>query len=173
MNMKYKILFVLVFVLSFADLYSCGAQKTDSLKVVTIINKKLPPILNSITIHEKKCEYYSDSLVFYVFINDRNDLYSEIQIGSIGNNVIRSGKELGCFLYKDHLFIIEGVIEKSLFSFQNEFVKIDFQEINNKDGVIEKGIINIDVYEDDSFSYWNYYYQNGNFIFESKHTFCR
>jgi hypothetical protein len=163
------IFIVLISIFSSISLYSCNTQRIDSLHAISITNKNLFTILDSIISHEKQCDYYNEGLVFNVFVTVRNKSYSDIQIGAIGNDIIRVGNELGCFMYRDHLFIVKGKQEvETLFSILKKYIQIDIYESKK-----EEDVITIDIFEDDSYSYWNYYYQDNIFIFESKYSMCK
>jgi len=162
------LLIVLTSIFSYNYFYGYNAQRVDSLHIISITNSDLFTILDSIVFHEKQCVYYNDSLVFNVFVNDCNKSYTAIQIGAIGNDIIRVGNELGCFMHKDHMFIVKGKkVNEMFFSILKKYIQIDFYESK-----MEEGVINIDVYEDDSYSYWNYYFQDSIFFFESKNSMC-
>lgn len=135
------------------------------LTVLNIENGELSVIIDSIIDFEKRCDYYTKDLLFFVHLSPD----STVQIGSFGFELVKSKTELGCFIYREHLFIVSGkYLDKSLFSETENKEEIKYYAPMKYD---PNGAI-IDIAEDDSFSFWVYKYVGGKFLFETRHTFC-
>jgi len=143
----------------------------DTLELLEVRNEKLITILDNIINHEIGCDYYNPDLLFAIhsqFINDTNILL----IGSIGIETTRLGNELGCFEYQGHLFIVYGYwLDNTLFVATNERKKMSYH-IPSKDICIENQELTLEFIEDDTFSFWYYEYNEGDFVFLEKSTYC-
>ncbi|MCC8145250.1 MAG: hypothetical protein LIO93_02165, partial [Bacteroidales bacterium] len=127
-------------------------------------------VLDSIVSHEHRCKYYTPDLLFTIFFTNNQS----ILIGSIETRIIQSGRELGCFYYKDHLFIVKGENQDTtLFSPTTKKVNNIFSE--SKTGYNKKTdtwFLDVDAIQDDSYFYWYYWYKDEEFIFDTKSTYC-
>ncbi len=143
----------------------------DTLELLEVKNEKLTTILDNIISHERGCDYYNPDLIFTIhsqFINDANILL----IGSIGIETTRLGNELGCFEYQGHLFIVYGHrFDNTLFVATNKRKKMSYH-IPVKDKCIENLELILEIIEDDTFSFWYYEYNEGDFVFLEKSTYC-
>ena len=154
-------------------LLSCNAssKKPESIKVVSVINHALFPILDSIILHESYCDYYTPSLIFSIILDKRNNY---VVIGSIGSKVYKSENLIGCFEYGKHLFLVKGEsLDDTLFKKSSKNIAISFEKSEthyNKDEDIF--IIDSDGVQDDSFSYWYYKYKNNQFTYYSSSNCC-
>jgi hypothetical protein len=146
-------------------------NNTDSVKVgvLQIVNNDLVVVLDSIVDHEKQCEYYSSNLLFSIWIHDK-----KFTIGSIGERIKNSKNILGCFVYKNHLFFVEGkYLNDTLLKRTKQKMKYCFAV--SKTGTDPKtGIMFIDSMDlqDDSYSYWVFIYENSHLVFQEKQTYC-
>lgn len=146
-------------------------NNNNSLDVLNITNQDLPKILNIVVQHEKKCDYYNDSLLFSIHLQIIEGVLS-VQIESIGNRKIQIGNEKGCLEHQGHLFFISGKhLDSTLFSISGENKSITYYE--PKDQIdSETGEPILDIIEDDSYSTWIYRYANKRFVLTNHHTFC-
>ncbi|GHT48096.1 hypothetical protein AGMMS49965_26290 [Bacteroidia bacterium] len=172
--MKGKIIIRLIFVLFFGILLfpvdadgKNGKNVSDSLCVV---NEILISILDNIVIHESHCEYYTPQLIFNIKLQHNN----YILIGTIGNRILKASDNLGCFEYKNHLFVVDGnSLDTRLFSKTEKKKHAIFSK--SKTGYDKKSkrwTFDIDAIQDDSYSYWYYKYVNNEFIYQWSSTFC-
>ncbi|MDN5356807.1 MAG: hypothetical protein PWQ43_1751, partial [Rikenellaceae bacterium] len=134
-------------------------------------------ILDSIILHEKKCNYYDCNLLFSFDIQKFEDNYILIVIESNNSiDLLLSLDPYGFFYYKNHMFIVDGDRLEELFSICGQKVSFKYLE-EDLDYILkrtdDKNIIT-EIYfiTDDSFSQWSYLYLNGEFIFDGKSSFC-
>lgn len=168
----------IIFILTILCLSNCSEtsqqivkskELTKELTMLSIADKNLTVILDSIICFEKRCNYYSDSLLFTINIRQVNDIY-ELQIESSNNvnDVLDYFEPIyGYFYFNDHLFFVFKPESKILFSLTDstkQFNYTKFLKSNNKSKQIK--II------DDSHSYWNYWIANQIFIFKGKSSPC-
>lgn len=136
-------------------------ETKDTLAVLKIVNTELQTIVDSLFIYEKNMDYYDSSLVFYIDVQHRNDI-TLLSVGSF-HKILKSGNEIGCLTIKNHIFIVSSNCETNLFKKTGCKKRYDFYEPleQNEDG--SEGIV-IDIYEDDSYTQWNYRLINGKLI---------
>jgi len=154
-------------------LLSCNAssKKPGSIRVVSVINHTLFPILDSIILHESNCDYYTPSLIFSISLDKRNNY---VVIGSIGSKVYKSENLIGCFEYGKHLFLVKGKrLDDTLFEKSKKYKALSFAKsethYNKNEDIF---IIDSDGVQDDSFSYWYYKYENNQFTYYSSSSCC-
>jgi hypothetical protein len=144
-------------------------NNTDSLDVLQIINNDLTIILDSIVAHETQCDYYSSNLLFVILQYD-----TFVLIEAKGEKITKNPNILGCLFHCGHLFFIVGNnLDEHLFEKTGQQKKYDFY-ISRSGEDPKTGIFYIDSVDmqDDSYSYWYYFYKDGEFIFDSKSTYC-
>ena len=133
----------------------------DSLPILKVENNELLNIIDSFLEHEKLMEYYDSNLVFYIDILNRNG-FTLVSFNS-NDKFIKIGNEIGCFMFKDHFFIVSSNIETNLFERTKDKIKFDFYQ-PQEEIYDSSGYVIIDIYEDDRYTQWNYLLLNGNFI---------
>jgi hypothetical protein len=139
------------------------------LDIVCVTNYNLFPILDSIITHEKGCDYYSPNLLFSISILQDN----YILIGSIGERIVDTESRVACFEYKNHLFLVRN-LDKRFFRKTGRQRNYIFSKSQTRFDE-ETGQWSIDTaewFQDDSYSYWYYTYENNEFIYQSSSTFC-
>lgn len=145
---------------------------SDSLSILSITNNSFVPILNGIVDNEKQCSYYSKNLLFSIHFQTK-DSETIIVIDSPGNRKIHIGDELGCFVFRDHLFFVSGErIDNTIFRKTNLRKKVNWyepNEYNKKEG----GKINLDMIEDDTFSLWVFNYKDNKFKMIEERSNCK
>ena len=159
------------------NVFSQYVEKQIDLYHLSFENKNLTTILDSIILHEKKCNYYDCNLLFSFDIQKFED--NDILIVIESNNSIDLLLGLdpyGFFYYENHMFIVDGDSLEELFSICGQKVSFKYLE-EDLDYILkrtdDKNIIT-EIYFiiDDSFSQWSYLYLDGEFIFEGKSSFC-
>lgn len=158
-------MFILICLVCFDALYakSKNVETTDNLPVLEIVNTELQAIVDSLLEHEKNMDYYNSNLVFYINVQHQEDLIL-LSIGSTDKKM-KLGNEIGCITIKKHIFIVSGYYETNLFKKTkrkkryNFYVPMEQQTKNNCKDKIE-----IDVFEDDSYTQLNYWLVNGKLI---------
>ncbi len=152
-------------------------EKQIDLYHLSIENNNLTTILDSIILHEKKCNYYDCNLLFSFDIQKFEGNYILIVIESNNSiDLLLSLDPYGFFYYKNHMFIVDGDRLEELFSICGQKVSFKYLE-EDLDYILkrtdDKNIIT-EIYfiTDDSFSQWSYLYLNGEFIFDGKSSFC-
>ena len=175
-----RILIILAFIICSKSLFAQGNLEKDSiiyypLREFVLNNKELSLILDSILLHEKKCSYYSKSLLFSVNIQCVST--TEFIIESFGENALHLPNEYGCFIYKEHLFFILSNEDKINEEFFIPTVKSKLIKFNQSlYGWCEKEdtvFFGKNLSTDDSYSMWIYEYINNKFIFVDKSTLCK
>ena len=152
-------------------------EKQIDLYHLSFENNNLTTILDSIILHEKKCNYYDCNLLFSFRIQkfEDNDILIVIQSNN-SIDLLLGIDPYGFFYYKNHMFIVFGDSLQELFSICGQKVSFKYLE-EDLDYILkrtdDKNIIT-EIYFiiDDSFSQWSYLYLDGEFIFEGKSSFC-
>lgn len=132
---------------------SKNIEINDSLAVLKVENNELLNIVDSLLEHEKTMEYYDSNLVFYVDILHRKGI-TLLSIGSF-HKIIKTGNEIGCFTVKNHFFIVSSNYETKLFKRTKCKRKFNFYQSQERINDSSGDVI-IDIYEDDSYTQWNY-----------------
>ena len=131
----------------------------DSLPVLRIENKKLLIILDSLIEFDRKCDFYDSNLVYIVHIQSAGNK-SLIQFTST-HKLIRKGTEIGCFFIKGHNVLVRGTYNDTLFKKTRCKKRLNYYQPSD---IIEPNrTVTIDIYEDDSYTQWDYKYYNGSF----------
>ena len=153
----------------------CFGQHTNEkieLKKLKLFDKGLCKIIANSIKHEKKCDYYSDDLIFTISVNKSESGVSLIIETIEDKNIALGLKPVGYFKKENHLFLVDGYDWNKFFASSNQkkefrYVKYDptYQEPNS-----EKIIVHY--FTDDSFSQWEYVYNDGNFKLKNKSKSC-
>jgi len=176
MNKVLKYFITLMLCINSVNVFSQYVEKQIDLYHLSFENKNLTTILDSIILHEKKCNYYDCNLLFSFDIQKFED--NDILIVIESNNSIDLLLGLdpyGFFYYENHMFIVDGDSLEELFSICGQKVSFKYLEkdldyiLKRKD---DKKIITEIFIIDDSFSQWSYQYLDGEFIFDGKSSFC-
>lgn len=141
--------------------FCLNAQNKKEIKLPLLIVKeeKLLTLLDSIVIHEKKCDYYRDDLLFSISLEKtKKDGTVYVIIESIKTINI---DPKGYFYYKKHLFVTNGEGLLNLFFITKD--KKGFTAETNFKPLIHN----------DSFSQWSFWYYNNNFILDALSTYCK
>jgi len=161
--MLYKSLIYLCFICFSVYVFeeSANVEKNDFLPVLKIENVELRTIVDSLVEHEKEMDYYDSNLVFYIDIQHRKSI-TLLSTGSF-HEITKSGNEIGCFTIKNHLFIVSSNCETGLFKKTKCKKKIDFYRPTEKEDDTLNDVA-IEIYEDDSYTQWNYRLLDGKLI---------
>lgn len=89
------------------------------------------------------------------------DFTSGPGFGEYYNKLISTGNETGCFTKKNHVVIVRGSYDVTLF--KKTRCKKAFNYYQPSDGVDSNGTVIIDIYEHDSYTQWDYKYAKNNF----------
>ncbi len=131
----------------------------DSLPVLKVKNEQLLVILDSLIEHDKRCDFYDSNLVYIVHIQPTE--YTTLIQFTSSHKLIRTDNETGCFTKKNHIVIVRGPYDVTLF--KKTRCKKAFNYYQPSDGVDSNGTVIIDIYEDDSYTQWDYKYVKNNF----------
>ncbi|WP_158211948.1 hypothetical protein [Robiginitalea sediminis] len=148
-------------------------EKEIVLKSLEIQNRQLTPILDSIVLHEKKCDYYNCKLTFV--INVKTSTFNpSFTIESIPDrNLAFNLEPYGFFYNKGHLFIVDGDIAEELFARQKESMKFKFLEYDTSfEEYDSEGRRILRVVTDDSFTMWEYRITGDKIVFVSGYSLC-
>ncbi|HOL74801.1 MAG TPA: hypothetical protein PLM87_04155 [Bacteroidales bacterium] len=171
-----KFFITLMLCINSVNVFAQYIEKQIDLYHLSFENKNLTTILDSIILHEKKCNYYDCNLLFSFRIQKFEGNYILIVIESNNSiDLLLSLDPYGFFYYENHMFIVDGDSLEELFSICGQKVSFKYLEkdldyiLKRKD---DKKIITEIFIIDDSFSQWSYQYLNGEFIFDGKSSFC-
>ncbi len=129
-------------------------DKNDSLQVLKVENKQLLIILDSLIENDKSCDFYDTNLVYTVHIQPTPYYGKYLVSFSSSHKITQLGDEVGCFVTKQHIVIVNGVFNKALFRKTSYKKMFSFYQPQN--GVDSNGNIIIDIYEDDTYTQWDY-----------------
>ena len=172
-----KFFITLMLCINSVNVFAQYIEKQIDLYHLSFENNNLTTILDSIILHEKKCNYYDCNLLFSFRIQkfEDNDILIVIQSNN-SIDLLLGIDPYGFFYYKNHMFIVFGDSLQELFSICGQKVSFKYLE-EDLDYILkrtdDKNIIT-EIYFiiDDSFSQWSYQYLNGEFIFDGKSSFC-
>lgn len=173
-----KFFITLILCINSVNVFAQYIEKQIDLYHLSFENNNLTTILDSIILHEKKCNYYDCNLLFSFDIQKFYDNYISIVIQSNNRIDLLLGLDpYGFFYYKNHMFIVDGDSLEELFSICGQKVSFKYKDLDyiikpNTNQKHDKKIITEIFILDDSFSQWSYLYLNGEFIFDGKSSFC-
>jgi len=145
--------------------------KTIELSKLKIERDELVYILDSMIIHEKRCEYYDSNLVFGINIRKSDSNYF-INIQSENDkNIVLGLKPYGYTYYQNHLFFVSGDYNENLFQKSGEkkifkYLKYNILNTNEKKERVKYTVT------DDSFTIWWFWYINEKFFWGGKASYC-
>ena len=148
-------------------------ETADTLPILEIRENALITAIDSIIYFETQCKYYDPNLVYNIGLQNENNDAVNIEIGSLGNQVVKSKAHLGCFNYNNHLFIVSGrSLDQALFTETGASKNIEYHQFKDKIEVRKEPIV-LDIMEDDRFGLWIYKHSNGNLALQNRYnTFC-
>lgn len=165
--------FLLIIVFFFkCSAFSQHQELSKELTLLSVTDRTLFPILDSMISSEQKCKYYNDSLFFTIHI--RNIYCDSIHLINIqSNNNLRIALNLepdGYLYYAKHLFMIYGFKEGLFFATSNNKKVFTCSEfiLNSKRDTL---VTNLEILND-SFTIWRYYYIDNKFILQDKSSSC-
>ncbi len=167
---------IMIFVIQLPTVPFCATiestlnkSENDSLLMVELVNEVFLKFLENAIESEKKCNYYSQELMFTIFFQTI-DSQKTIQVESV-KDVMKLGNELAGFNLNEHVFLILGEsLEESIFKKTNSKINVVFFEPSNK--IQRSSEIVLDVIEDDSFSVW-VLENNGKFNVIDSFSYCK
>jgi len=99
-----------------------NAQDNDSIISFSVVGvtEDVTNILSYVIENEKKCTYYSDTMIFYFDITELYNNNLEISVEGISNNykMYISNEDNYCFFYGNHLIIISDISIQKDFAFK-------------------------------------------------------
>lgn len=161
-NIKYFLLLLILFAINWNFIIG---QKSE-LPILKCKNEKVNFILDSLFNHEKNMAYYDSDIDYYIDLQ-KKDTSIIMSIGSF-HNIIKTGSEKGIYQYCEDTVIVSGFIEP-LFEIQNETISYNFYEPQVHE-ISDSSEVLIDIYEDDSYTYWNFLITNGRIYKIKAHT---
>ena len=132
---------------------------SDSLPVLKIANEQLLVILDSLIEYDKRCDFYDSNLVYIVHIQPTE--YTTLIQFTSSHKLIKTGNETGCLAKKGHFIVVRGISDDT--HFEKTRCKKIFNYYQPSDGIDSNGTVIIDIYEDDSYTQWDYKYNKGSF----------
>jgi hypothetical protein len=141
------------FTVSFCTTVKSSLKKieNDSLVRVEPVNEVFLRFLEKVIENEKKCDYYSQDLMFIIQFQTINS-QKTIQIEST-KDVMKLGNELAGFSLNGHDFLVLGEnIDELIFKTTKNKIGIRFFEPSGETQTSSEVVL--DVIEDDSFSVW-------------------
>ena len=161
-----KVTFTIWFIFISVFLFGQGNISTENkLEICAIKDCRLKEMLSLYIESEKKCEYYTPELKFiFSFLNENS-----IQIASFGKKIFQSDRNLCCFEYQEHLFVVTGdslkygIFAKTGKYIHNIFTKSQSGEFDEKGRMI----FDRDVIQWNDLSIWEFEYKKGRFWLDS------
>lgn len=148
-------------------------KKQIELQQLILRNENFEKVLCEIVENERKCEYYSCNLLFLIDMESKSPTLFNIE--SIFDRNIAFGLEPRWYFYfKEHLFLVRGNFISDFFEIFDdrkkifEYLKYDpfyKDPMNNSQKVY--------YFTDDSFSQWQYLYEEDVFKLQSKYSLCQ
>lgn len=152
---------------------ACGQIHNETIiNEVSVIEKGLLPFINTAVLFERKCDYYSDSLLFTIDVRIIGSKY-EIQIESVRNpnTVFNDFEPIFGYLYvKNHLVFVYGQPSVKFFQIGEDCKQFKFFKKNEASLKTDSLYLNDII--DDSNSIWNYLYVEDEFILVGKSSSC-
>lgn len=145
----------------------CTTQKVK-LSFIKDINENFASIADSIIELEKRCDYYTDSLSFYVSFIEYPGKPDSLCINICSNTDLATISHLnlgGFFKRNDHLFFVCDVLPAKLFLTISDPVEFSYKIHETED--TEDIKVN-----DDSHSYWTYLFCNNKFYMLHSISWC-
>lgn len=136
-------------------------ETKDFLTILKINNSELRIIVDSLVKHERAMDYYDSNLIFFIDIQHTSSV-TLLSIGS-SHKIMKSGNEIGCFKIKNHTFVVSSNYETDLFKktkWKKKFVF--YKPVEEVNDTLE--IISIEIFEDDSYTQWNYWLRDGKIV---------
>ena len=166
--MRNKLLVYLLFITQSSLLYCQQEECPLRIPILECVEDGFIQLVNQIINQEKACDYYTDSLNFYVSIiehplssnNLHINIFSEDDI-----NVILELNPIAILKYKDHTLFIYDYIPKILFNVTNNvvpFVKKRDEQVNTENLISS----------DDSHSFWLYLFEENKFQLLEHFSWC-
>ncbi len=172
MVLKIKIFAAAVLLISSSICYAQHTKEKIELQKMEIVNDELNSILDDIIMNEKKCSYYDCKLIFAITIEKRDDEISLIVESLKDKNIALVLEPYGYFTKDKHLFVIDGVKSNDLFSMSKKKKNFKYVKYDPTYKDPKTGKIIVHTFTDDSFSQWEYTYNNKSFSLRSKISFC-
>jgi len=168
-------LLLIIMLLKSNNMHSQVVSKSKTIPLLECENEDLKSILDSIFVSEKKCKYYSDTLLlsitFIVHPEDRKKYSVEFETGTRKKSMFERGKDLGVigyFMHSKHICLIYNYIPRELIVNTGRVTKFSYKIINPKKQKSKRLLL--DSYEDDSFSQWVYHFYNNKFYLYKKYN---
>lgn len=145
-------------------------EKKIDLLHLKIKDESFLSILDSVILHEKYCSYYNFELLFSITIKKTGNKFFISIESQTDRNILLDLTPYGYCCYQNHLFLIYGHQCEYIFS---TFGKQVFNYHRTSFRSKKENKIILDIFNDDSFSQWHYWYVKFRFILEKKSTFCK
>ncbi len=163
-----KLLICIILLAQNSLLFSESTTKEVKLFFIKDINENFVSIVDSIIELEKKCDYYTDSLFFYVSVIEYPEKPDSLYIDFDSNTDITdisNFKSLVFFRRDSHYFFVRGMISEKLFFLMDDPEVFSYKTIETKEMEDLKII-------DDSYSYWTYLFHNNKFYLLRSFSWC-
>jgi hypothetical protein len=158
-----KILMMFVLCLNSLNMIAQQKEKKINLLHLSIEDQFFSIILDSVILHEKKCSYYDYKLLFSINTQKIDEQFLISIESQLDINLLLPLSAYGYFYHQNHLFIVHGDYCEDLFSTCGEKKAFKYLDYNPAD-FQKTGILYI--FNDDSFSQWQYWYINNEFVLE-------
>lgn len=152
--------------------YTQHIKKEIVLTKVNVNNNELKIALDTIIEEEKECDYFSVDLMFGVTIIQAEEGVN-LLIDSFSDKDMALGLDpYGYFYHRNHLFFVDGIVYNQVLcktKDKKEFKYLEYDpNYKLENGKNEK----IFVFTDDSFSQWEFLFNNKELTLKSKISSC-
>ncbi len=174
-----KVLTVIIsFMLAIEGYAQQGTYVSDTVTVLRLRDSTIVAKIDSFIEFEKQCDYYRPDLIIGIHIQTWEDGYF-ITLGSDnGLGVVKDKRVIyGGLMYDSHYVEVrintdvDTTIKNQLFQKTDKEKAVKrYKPFNGYDS--KEDIVVLESIEDDSFSFWRYFYEEGIFKIHNRHTFC-
>ena len=158
-KLYYTLFIYLIFLLCSINLKANEIKPIDTLVICEITNSKLYAIIDSLIIHEKKCEYYSEDLEFLLEITECFNIFT-ISINSFKHKWINNKPHMfkGCYCRGHLVFLYNSTYYDFFEPIEKKYTYFTRDSSLKPDNINDINTIILDSYEGSLYSYWFYYY---------------
>lgn len=152
-----------------------GRFINDTVRVLELKETELTSILDSFIELEKNCGYYSPNLVLGIHFQSWKDgHFVTVSSGKELSGDIENDLIYGGFKYKAHYVEVSSSCEFIVKDFfrETDEVKVVNRYIPFNGRHPKTGGIIIESEEDDSFSFWRYFYSGAELKLHERHSYC-
>lgn len=167
---KLLCIFLVLQCLFCGKLYSQHIKKTIVLPEFSVTKTELIPILDSVTLYERTCPYYNDSVLFLFQCREIQGII-ELTISSLNSindpvDFFEFSDIVGYFNYDGFIIFIDRKSRDLFFTLEENVKTFNYLKYDDTYQPKENPILYYII--DDSYTVWSYYYTGDSFILNGK-----